>query len=301
MGPEHDRPGHRLVWLAEAWRRLRGRNRGSGTRPGRPAGAPRDRAAGRRSRRLGLGARVLLRWPRRCARTLFRCLRLCASTLIRRLRRHLPGCCCLAVRRLGGRSAGFDHPIGIGPRIRGCWRRKARWRAAAWLPVSRLRTRVARNPPRQRGGLWQIVRCWSRGAGRGLRRSESRLRLAARLRPRERQNSASLAHAHPPGQARGMPAPDVSGSQAGLSYSENTGLLPNRARLNKDALCMLNHGVSLALHACARSTYLPMVTPGGGRAHTGRWPRSHRAVAALTPRGGRAHTGRWPASAAMRA
>jgi len=39
-------------------------------------------------------------------------------------------------------------PIGIGPRIRGCWRRKARWRAAAWLPVSRLRTRVARNPPR---------------------------------------------------------------------------------------------------------------------------------------------------------
>jgi hypothetical protein len=221
MGPEHDRPGHRLVWLAEAWRRLRGRNRGSGTRPGRPAGAPRDRAVGRRCRRLGLGAPVLLRRLRRCARPLPRCLRLCAPMLIRRLgqrrgcgscglragrlRPDLPGCCCLAARRLGGRSAGFDHPIGIGPRIRGCWRRKARWRAAAWLPVSRLRTRVARNPPRQRGRPWPIVRCRSRSAGRGLRGSKSRLRIAARLRPRERQNSPSLAHPHPPGQARGCP------------------------------------------------------------------------------------------------
>jgi hypothetical protein len=48
----------------------------------------------------------------------------------------------------------------------------------------------------------------------------------------------------PPGAGAWVPAPDASGTQAGLSYSKNAGLLPNRARLNKDALCTLNHAIS---------------------------------------------------------
>jgi hypothetical protein len=123
------------------------------------------------------------------------------------LRPHLPGCGRLAVGLPRTRGARFDHPIGIWPEIQGCRRRKPWSGTAAWLPLSRYRTRATRNPPWQRGGWWPTARGWGVRRSFGLRRAEGRLRLVARLRPHERQNSPSLAHARPPGAGAWVPAP----------------------------------------------------------------------------------------------